>query len=164
MIAQTEQRQVERLAVPRHCRGAGRDARGLDLLDFSPAGARIGHGEPLPDWAALALDLPPALGGGQLRAKVVWSRVTGRQEGGRGRGGLTYQSGLAFLESTPTEQAALTAALVRLAGEWALGLLRDLRRQAKGTPADQERFNTLCEETLGWLGREIETLRFTKAL
>ncbi len=75
-------------------------------------------------------------------------------------GGLMYQSGLAFPPGTPAEQAALTTALVRRAGEWALGLLRDLRRQAKPEPAHQERSNTLCKETLGWLGRGNEVLRF----
>jgi hypothetical protein len=160
MSAPVEQRQAERLSVPRHCRAAGRGARAVELLDLSPAGARIAHGEPLRDWSDLAVDLPLALGGGQLRATVVWSRVAGQSAGDRGRAGLMYQSGLAFPPSSPAEQAALTVALVRLAGEWALNLLRDLRRQAKGVPTQQETFDALCAETLGWLGREIEGLRF----
>ncbi len=160
MIEYLKQRRMERLAVPRHCQRARRGAGVVELLDLSPAGARIGHGEPLRDWATFAMDLPPALGGGHLRAKVVWSRVVGHPERGRGRGGVTYQSGLAFPESTPAEQAALTGALVRIAGEWALGMLRELRRQAKHEATDQEQFNALCTETLGWFGREIELLRF----
>jgi hypothetical protein len=161
MSEQAKQRRVERLSVPRHCRAAGRGGRAVELLDLSPAGARIAHGEPLRDWSDLTVDLPPALGGGQLRATVVWSRVAGQGAGDRGRAGLVYQSGLAFPPSSPAEQAALTVALVRLAGEWALNLLRDLRRQAKGDPAQQETFDALCTETLGWLGREIERLRFS---
>ena len=42
-----------------------------------------------------------------------------------------YQTDLAFPHRGPAEQAALTAALVRRAGEWALGMLRDLRRQTR---------------------------------
>ncbi len=70
-----------------------------------------------------------------------------------------YQSGLAFPERTPAEQAALRVALVHTAGEWALGLLRDLRRQARRAPASQETFSVFCAEPLGWLSREIESLR-----
>ncbi len=163
MLEQAEQRRVERLPIPRHCRGSGRGGKAVALVDLSPAGARIEHGEPLPEWQGVPLDLPAALGGGQVRAAVIWSRLAGRNGGDAGPGDLVYQSGLAFPASTPAEQVALRVALVRTAGEWALGLLRDLRRQAKGAPADQERFNALCEETLGWLGREIEALRFVTA-
>ena len=74
-----------------------------------------------------------------------------------------YQTGLAFPHRSPAEQAALTAAVVRSAGEWALGLLRDFRWQAEREPARQEPFDALCGETLGWLRREIEALRFTRA-
>ena len=132
----------------------------VHLLDLSPAGARIEHGEPLPDWSSFPMVLPRALGGGRVQAEVIWSRLAGRKRVVEGKGRLVYQTGLAFPHNSPAEQAALTAALVRSAGEWALHLLRDLRRQAKRDPARQERFDALCEETLGWLGREIESLRF----
>jgi len=163
MIARREQRRVERLNVPRHCRGAGRGARVVHLLDLSSTGARIEHGEPLGDWSGFPLELPRTLGGGRVRAEVIWSRLAGRKRVPEGTGGVVYQSGLAFPHSTPAEQAALTAALVRSAGEWALGLLRDLHRQAKRDPARQAPFDALCEETLGWLGREIVALRFKRA-
>ena len=163
MLEQAGQRRVERLTVPRHCRGAGRGAQVVHLLDLSPAGARIEHGEPLPDWSSFPMDLPRALGGGRVQAEVIWSRLAGRKRVPEGRGGVVYQSGLAFPHSSPAEQAALTAALVRSAGEWALRLLRDLHRQAKRDPARQAPFDALCEETLGWLGREIEALRFKRA-
>jgi hypothetical protein len=109
------------------------------------------------------MDLPRTLGGGRVRAEVIWSRLAGRKRDPEGKGGLVYQTGLAFPHSSPEEQAALRVALVRSAGEWALGLLRDLHRQAKRDPARQAPFDVLCEETLGWLGREIEALRFTRA-
>ena len=109
------------------------------------------------------MDLPGALGGGQVRAEVIWSRVSGRRQLAEGRRWLAYQSGLAFPNSTPEEQAALTTALVRIAGEWALGMLRDLRRQLKQDRVHQERFDALCGEALEWLSREIEALRFGKS-
>jgi integrase len=84
MIQHSKQRRVERLSVPRHCRGAGRGATAVALLDLSPAGARIEHGEPLPDWSGYPMDLPRALGGGRVRAQVVWSRVPGHQPGVEG--------------------------------------------------------------------------------
>ncbi len=163
MIGHPEERQVERLNIPRHCRGGGRGGKTVHLVDLSAAGARIEHGEPLPEWRDLPLDLPRPLGGGQVRAEVVWSHLAGRDRGGESQGGLVYQSGLAFPHSTPAEQAALRVALVRSAGEWVLRLLRDLRRQAKREATAQEQFNGLCTETLGWLGREIESLRFPAA-
>ncbi len=162
MIKESRQRRVERLSVPRHCRHSGRGATAVGLLDLSPEGARIEHREPLPDWSGYPMDLPRVLGGGRVRAEVVWSRVPGHQPDVQGKLKLMYQSGLAFPHSTPEEQAALRVALVRIAGEWALGMLRDFRRQAERDPAHQARFDALCGESLGWLRREIEALRFTK--
>jgi len=163
MSQQTGHRRVERLSVPRHLRGLGRGGKAMQLLDLSLAGARIEHVEPLPDWSDFPIDLPGTLGGGQVRAEVIWSRVSEHRQVAEGRRWLAYQSGLAFPRSTPEEQAALTAALVRIAGEWALDMLRDLRRQAEQDRARQERFDALCSEALGWLRREIEALRFAKS-
>jgi hypothetical protein len=163
MTKHSKQRRLERLHVPRHCRGAGRGASAVTLLDLSSAGARIEHFEPLPDWSGYPMDLPRALGGGRVRAEVVWSRVPGHQPGVEGNPKLVYQSGLAFPQCTAEERAALGVALVRVAGEWALGMLHDLRRQVERVPVHQPRFDALCGETLGWLRREIEALRFTRA-
>ncbi len=163
MIRKSGRRHVERLTVPPHLRGSGRGGMAVQLVDLSLAGARIEHGAPLPDWSGYPMDLPRALGGGRVRAQVVWSRVPGHQPGVEGNPKLVFQSGLAFPHRTPEEQAALAVALVRIGGEWALGMLRELRRQAERDPAHQPRFDALCGETLGWLRREIEALRFTRA-
>jgi len=163
MIQQSRHRHVERLTVPPHLRGSGRGGKAVQLLDLSFAGARIEHVELLHDWGTFPMDLPRALGGGQVRAEVVWSRVLGQVQVVEGKRRLAYQSGLAFTHSTPEEQAALAVALVRIGGEWALGILRELRRQSERDPAHQKRFDALCGESLGWLRREIEALRFTKA-
>jgi hypothetical protein len=153
---------VQRLTVPPHLQGSGRAGKVVQLLDLSLAGARIEHVEPLHDWSSFPVDLPGALGGGQVRAEVVWSRVAGQRQIVAGRRWLAYQSGLAFTHSTPEEQVALTVALVRIAGEWALGMLRELRRQEEHDRAHQERFDALCSDALGWLRQEIEALRFGK--
>ncbi len=163
MIEHAEQRRAERLTVPRHCRGAGRDGKAMRPLDLSPTGARLEHSEPLHASSSFPMDLPRALGGGRVQAEVIWSRPSGRKRGGDGKGRLVYQTGLAFPHSSPAEEAALRVALVRSAGEWALRLLRDLRWQAKREAAQQDCFDILCDETLGWLGREIGALRFTPA-
>ena len=159
MIAHSGHRRVERLIVPRHIRGPGLGTGTVHLLDLSSAGARIEHLQPLPDWSSHPVDLPPALGGGRIRAEVKWSRVAGHNEVVAGKRWVAYQSGLAFPHSTPAEQAALTVALVRLAGEWALGMLRELCRLGEAEPAHQERFDALCGETLAWLRREIDLFR-----
>jgi hypothetical protein len=163
MNKQSGHRRVERLTVPRHLRGLGRGAKMVQLLDLSLAGARIEHVERLPDWSDFPMDLPGALGGGQVRAEVIWSRVSGHRPVVEGRRRLAFQTGLTFPHSTTEEQAALTVALVRIAGEWALGMLRELRRQAEQDRAPQGRFDVLCSETLAWLRREIEALRFEKS-
>ncbi len=163
MIEQSEQRRVDRLNVPRHCRGAGRGAQVVYLVDLSPTGARIEHGEPLPDWRSFPIDLPPALGGGRIWAEVKWSRLAGRRQAVEGKARHAFESGLAFTQSTSAEQAAVIHGLVRIAGEWALGMFRELRRLGEGDPTHPERFDALCGETLAWLRREIEALRFTRA-
>ncbi len=162
MIQQSRHRRVARLTVPPHLRGSGRGGKAVQLLDLSLAGARIEHVELLHDWGTFPMDLPRALGGGQVRGQVVWSRVLDQKQVVEGKHRLTYQSGLAFTHSTPEERAALAVALVRLAGEWALDMLREHRRQAERAPAHQKRFDALCSETLAWLRQEIEALRFGK--
>ncbi len=159
-----EQRRAERLNVPRHCRDARLSGKAtMHLLDLSSTGALIEHEEPIQTWSDLTLDLPPALGGGRITAAVVWSRISGQKPVRERASRLVFQSGLAFLPRTHEEQAILTTALIRLAGEWALALLRDLRQQAKQKPANQAAFEALCDSTLGWLSREIHALRSAKA-
>ncbi len=103
MREQAERRRAERLPLPRHCQGGGHQA--VRLLDLSPAGARIAHAEPLPEWRGVPLDLPRLGGRGQGRAAVIWSHLAGRERGGADPEGLVYQSGLAFPARTPAEQA-----------------------------------------------------------
>jgi hypothetical protein len=159
MIQQSGHRRVERLTVPRQFRGLGLGTETAQLLDLSPAGARIEHVKPLHNWSSYSIDLPGVLGGGRVKAEVVWSQVSGRKPVDPGKRWLAYQSGLAFTQNTPEEQAAIKVALVRIAGEWALGMLRELCRLGEAEPAHQERFDTLCGETLAWLRREIDLFR-----
>jgi len=163
MVENAKQRRAERLTVPRHCRGAGRDGKVVHLVDLSLIGARIEHSEPHRDSRSFPIDLPRALGGGRVRVEVIWSRPSGRKAVVEGKPGIVYQSGVAFPHATPEERAALRMALIRIAGQWALGMLRELRWEAKREPAQQDWFDVLCDETLGWLGREIGALRFSKS-
>ena len=163
MAQKTTRRRVERLAVPRRLQSLKRGGKALQLLDLSLAGARIEHVEPLPDWSDLPLDFSEALGGGHVRAEVVWSRVLDQQQVAEGKRWLAFQSGLVFPAGSFAEQAALTAALIRIAGEWALGMLRDLRPHAEPDRAHQEAFDALCGEALVRLRQELKALRFRKA-
>jgi len=160
MIQYSRHRRVERLTVPRRFRGRGLGLGTMQILDLSPAGARIEHVMPLRAWSGYPVDLPDALGGGQVRGQVVWSRVAGRTPVGEGKLQLAYQSGLAFNEISPEEQIALAGVLVRIAGECAFGVLRELRPLGEREPAHQARFDALCSELQGWLRQEIEALRF----
>jgi hypothetical protein len=47
MTGMAERRRVARLVVPRGLGGGAGDLRQVHLLDLSPAGARIAHGEHL---------------------------------------------------------------------------------------------------------------------
>jgi hypothetical protein len=96
MAQQTNPRRVERLTVPRRLQRLRRGGTPLQLLDLSLAGARVEHAEPLPDWRDFAVEFPEALGGGHVRAEVVWSRVADQTQVTQGRRWLAYQSGLTF--------------------------------------------------------------------
>jgi len=160
MIQQSGHRRVERLTVPRQFRGLGLGTETAQLLDLSPAGARIEHVKPLHNWTSYFIDLPDALGGNRVKVEVVWSQVSGHKPVDEGKRWISYQSGLAFIQSTPEEQAAIKVALVRIAGEWALSMLRELRRLGGTDPTHRERLDALCGETLAWLRQEIDTFQF----
>ncbi len=163
MAQKTTRRRVERLTVPRRLQSLRRGGKQLQLLDLSLAGARIEHVEPLRVWGDLPLEFSEALGGGHVRAEVVWSRVLDQKQVTEGKRWLAFQSGLLFPAGSFEEQAALTAALLRIAGEWALGMLRDLRPHAEPDRAHQERFDALCREALVRFRQELKALRFRKA-
>jgi hypothetical protein len=73
-----DRRREARLPVPWHLTGAGLELLLGYLVDLSPLGARIEHTEPLEEGLVCEVDLPPALGRGRLRGRVVWTKLARR--------------------------------------------------------------------------------------
>ncbi|HSB81395.1 MAG TPA: PilZ domain-containing protein [Candidatus Methylomirabilis sp.] len=115
MVETPDRRRVARLAVPLHLGGLELELGPGRLLDLSTEGARIERPGRLHEGLVLYIDLPPALGGGRLTGKVVWTRLRKGEQTLEGDKQIYYyQSGLAFVEITPEQQAALAAALAIL--------------------------------------------------
>jgi hypothetical protein len=83
------------------------------LMILRLSGARIEHGEPLRPGSLCAFQLPPALGSVVLSAEVVQSTVIGTTPMPGGDRQLCYQSGLAFVNVTPEQRAALKEIVMR---------------------------------------------------
>ena len=84
------------------------------LVDLSASGARITLGELLNRGSPCTLELAPALGSLTLSARVVWSGLFGGEQTPDGERHFIYQSGLAFVNLTTEQQAALASILQRL--------------------------------------------------
>jgi hypothetical protein len=91
------------------------------LLDLSSTGARIEHHNLLRPGMLCALELPPSVGPLSLSVRVVRSAVAGTKDTPAGERLLCYESGLAFVDLTPDQQAALDSILGRLAPDGRLG-------------------------------------------
>ena len=114
MVETPDRRRVARITVPWHLTGPGAEVLLVRLLDLSAEGARIEHAGQLQDGVVCSVDLPPALGGPRVNAKVVWTRLRKGEQTFEGDRVVLYQSGLAFVGITPEQQAALAVALVIL--------------------------------------------------
>jgi len=86
----------------------------FQLLEIGIGGARIEHLAPLTPGFSCVLDFPPVLGSLTLDSRVVRSVVVGVERGPRGTRRLRYESGLAFVDVTPPQQAMLTQLLRQL--------------------------------------------------
>ncbi len=86
----------------------------LRLLDLSLSGACIEHFACLRPGSSCVLEFPPALGPLALTAQVVRSVVVGVEQGPREARRLRYESGVAFVNVTPDQRAALAHLLGRL--------------------------------------------------
>lgn len=91
------------------------------LVDLSITGARIEHGEILRPGSRCTFHLPPAVGSGVLSARVVHSRVVGATPMPDGDRQLLYQSGLAFLNVSPNQRAALEEIMKRITPAGGIG-------------------------------------------
>ncbi len=115
MTVQTlERRQVARLGVPWQLTGPVLELRLGRLLDLSSMGARIEHPDLLQEGLVCYVDLPPALGRARLTGRVVWSRPHKPAQTFEGNTRVFYQSGLAFVDTTPEQREALAGALTLL--------------------------------------------------
>jgi hypothetical protein len=111
MSRNPERRHSARLTIPPQFRDHGAESQSVRLVDLSAGGARVEHTDPLHAGLPCVVELPPALGGGRLRGRVVWTRlhhVENSVEGGQRR---YSQSGLVWVGFTPEQLGALAAAL-----------------------------------------------------
>ena len=119
MTASNERRRAPRVVMPQPTpvRARARGTLEVRLLDLSLSGARIEHLGLLRPGASCELEFPAALSPLILSGRVVRSAVVGDEQGPASDRQLRYETGLAFVDVTPDQQAVLTRIL-----EWiALG-------------------------------------------
>jgi hypothetical protein len=109
-----ERRGASRIPIAGQIGARARATLDVRLIDLSTTGARIEHGELLRPGSACAFQLPPAIGPLVLTARVVHSAVIGAAPTPDGERQLRYQSGLAFVNVTPEQRAALEEVVKRL--------------------------------------------------
>jgi hypothetical protein len=115
MAETQDRRQATRIAFLGRPSARARGTLEVWLADLSSAGARITLGEFLPHGSSCALELPAALGSLTLSTRIVWSGLFGGEKTPDGEEHFIYQSGLAFVDLTPDQQAALAKILHRIA-------------------------------------------------
>ena len=114
MLTRPDPRRVARLMIPQHLRNGELAHHRVHVLNLSPLGARIAHGDLLHGEVVCYLDLPPALGGLRLTGRVAWTWLRGTEQTLAGDRRSHYESGIEFTGQTPEQQAALTTALAML--------------------------------------------------
>ncbi len=114
MSNRPDPRRVARLTVPPQLREGELAHHRVLVLNLSPLGARIAHGDLLHSEVVCYLDLPPALGALRLTGRVAWTWLRGTEQTLEGDRRSHYESGIEFTGPTPEQQAALAAALATL--------------------------------------------------
>jgi len=114
MSNRPDQRRVPRFTVPLPLREGELAHHRVHVLNLSPLGARIAHGELLHGEVVCYLDLPPALGALRLTGRVAWTWLHHVEQTLAGDRRSHYESGIEFTRPTPDQQAALAAVLVTL--------------------------------------------------
>jgi hypothetical protein len=109
-----ERRGAPRVSVNGHFGAPALATLEVRLVDVSVTGARIEHGELLRPGSRCTFHLPPAVGPVVLSSRIVHSTVVGATPMADGDRQLLYQSGLAFLNITPDQRAALDEVIKRL--------------------------------------------------
>jgi hypothetical protein len=114
MHTRPDPRRVARLTVPPLLREGEFAHHRVRVLNLSPLGARIAHGDLLHGEVVCYLDLPPALGGLRLTGRVAWTWLRGTEHTLAGDRRSHYESGIEFTNPTPDQQAALATVLATL--------------------------------------------------
>jgi hypothetical protein len=114
MSSRPDQRRVARLTVPQQLRDGELAHHRVQVLNLSPLGARIAHGELMHGEVVCYLDLPPALGALRLAGRVAWTWLHRVEQTLAGERRSHYESGIEFTRATPDQQAALAAVLATL--------------------------------------------------
>ena len=114
MGTRPDPRRVARLTIPPHRRTGELGHHRVHVLNLSPLGARIAHGDLLHGEVVCYLDLPPALGALRLTGRVAWTWLRGTEQTLAGERRSHYESGLEFTGLTAEQQTALAAALATL--------------------------------------------------
>jgi hypothetical protein len=109
-----ERRGARRVSVSGHFGARALATLEVRLVDLSITGARIEHGELLRPGSHCTFHLPPAIQSVVLSSRVVHSTVVGSTPMPDGDRQLLYQSGLAFLNVTPNQRAALEEVMKRI--------------------------------------------------
>ena len=106
-----ERRRNARISIPSEFSLPGLASQRIRLVDLSPEGARIEHRHVLQTGVVCFVDLPPPLGPGTFRSRIVWTRLHRDEQAPEGNRQRYYQSGLAWEGLTPEQLGALAAAL-----------------------------------------------------
>jgi len=114
MAEPQDRRRTARIALLGRPSAWAKGALEVWLVDLSETGARITLGEMLPHGSHCTLELPPTLGSLTVSARVMWSGLFGGEKTPNGEEHFIYQSGLAFVDVSPDQQAVLTKILHRI--------------------------------------------------
>ena len=108
-----ERRRTPRIMVGGRLGARVRATMDVRVIELSATGSRIEHAELLRPGSACVIQLPSAAGPVALSARIVHSAVVGASSKTDGERRLRYQSGLAFVDVSPEQQAALEEILKR---------------------------------------------------
>ena len=114
MTESLERRASPRVPVSGYVGARARATSDVRLIDLSLSGARIEHGDLLRPGSTCTFQLPPAVGSVIVSTRVVHSAVIGATPMPDGDRQLRYRSGLAFVNITSEQQAALAEVVKRL--------------------------------------------------
>ncbi len=114
MSAKPDARRVARLPVPPHLGVAEIAHHPVQVLNLSPLGACLAHGELLHDGVVCYVDILPPLGPVRLTGRVAWTRLRTTEQTLTGEQRSHYESGIEFMGPTREQLAGLAAVMATL--------------------------------------------------